>query len=596
MIVDLKGEWFYIPDPKNMGLTENWQNKKEFSTLNKTLIPQCWNTIEEEGQLRYDAYEGVMWFSKTVNIDEIEDQKNYFLKFNGSNYFTKVWLNGEFIGENEGGFLPFQFMIDGHLKPGQNIIIVRVDNFLRKEGIPSTGIDWYNWGGLYRRVYLESKEKERIEMVKITTKLLSSKKARLQIHYSLTVPLKFSWEIHFEGNLVLNGSVSPKEKNDSFDVNIENAHLWSPENPNLYEIRCTLSKTGIMLTEIFGIREIEVRGSAIYLNKKRIKMRGINLHEEQMPMGRSMPEDLRRRDIQEMKKIGFNALRTAHYPHDESLMKIADEEGILILEEIPVYWGCEFGSKHFLKLAMRMIKTLIDRDFNHPSVILWSVGNEIPVEDTRCQSYIKQALKLVKKLDPTRIATYVSCRFFETTRQRTDVACLNQYWGWYYLKTCHLNVVLNLELQSCRNKPWLITEFGGGARHGFHSANHQRFSEEHQAAIITDSIRIMNSHDHISGWFIWIYRDFRSHLRTNKYQQGFNRKGIVSDLNKKKLIARILPKILNQTKKVRKFGILPFPFAFALKFVEKGVWALGQKVSKSRSEKMAKDWYSRKMT
>lgn len=281
------------------------------------------------------------------------------------------------------------------------------------------------------------------------------------------------------------------------------------------------------------------------------------MHEELMPYGRTIPEKERLKDLRMMRKLGFNTLRTAHYSHDEKLIALADEVGILTLEEIPVYWFCDFKNPKVLKLALSMIKGLIYRDFNHPSVILWSCGNEINVEHRVCYRFMHQLMQSAKKLDSSRIITYVSSRMFsDQLRTKSDLPCLNTYFGWYYLSERNLNRVLDFIHQTAPNQPLLITEFGADAKYGFHSKEFQKFSEEKQASILSESIRTFNSKDYIAGWIIWIYRDFRSPMRLNTYQQGFNRKGLVSDKNERKLITKMIRNLLWEKPGKRRINLL----------------------------------------
>jgi beta-glucuronidase len=248
-----------------------------------------------------------------------------------------------------------------------------------------------------------------------------------------------------------------------------------------------------------------------------------------------------------MKELGFNALRSAHYSHDEILATLADEVGLLLLEEIPLYWDCDFANPRVQRLAARMLRDLVSRDYNHPSVVIWSVANEIPVEDLACSRLMVTLMTLVKKWDPTRLVTYAGNRDVgDTTRRACDVNMVNCYYGWYYLTVYNASFFLDAMYSVHQNSPWIISEFGAGAKRGLRDPGNQ-FSEDHQARTLSYQIQLFNSKPYLAGWFIWIYRDFRSHLRTNQYQQGFNRKGLVDELNRPKLMARVMPRYVKRT-------------------------------------------------
>jgi beta-galactosidase/beta-glucuronidase len=405
---------------------------------------------------------------------------------------------------------------------------------------------------------------------------------------------------NIKGVLIKSGSFTLTSglSKGSFSISIEEPHLWSPESPELYQLEIMIKGSLSPVQSRFGIREIKTSGTSLLLNGKQIKLFGVCLHEELMPYGRAIPTEQRINDVLSIKSIGFNALRTAHYPHDESLLDIADEEGLLILEEIPVYWGIKFQDVNVQRTAARMLRKLIRRDINHPCVIMWSCGNEIPIEKPACEHLMENLLKLGKSLDSSRLVSYVGMRTFsDFTRRKTDINCVNTYFGWYYLSPYNFNFSMDAMRYTNPKKPWLLTEFGADARRGVFSTEENKrlalhtsqkspifpesnipistkfitidkrlkFSEEYQASIISHHIKVLNSKDYIAGWFIWIYRDFQSHMRTNQYQQGFNRKGLVDDKNQKKLLARWMPKLMHQklpTKLIKNYHLAAALFLF----------------------------------
>jgi len=336
-------------------------------------------------------------------------------------------------------------------------------------------------------------------------------------------------------------------KKYSFSFELETPKLWNPTHPELYKLEVYVVGTNERRQVRFGIRDIQSTRNGLFLNHRRIKLFGVCLHEEQLPYYRTMPKEIRERDILAIKALGFNALRTAHYPHDESIIEIADREGMLILEEIPVYWGVAFQDSEVFKTAARMLRTLIRRDYNHPSVILWSCGNEIPLSNLACSHFIQNLMQYARKLDSSRLISYVSMNLFtDRVRRKSDINCINTYFGWYYLSARNIGFLMDTIRYTNSKRHWILTEFGADAKYGFHKPLRSafKFSEEYQASVISHHIKTMNSRDYMAGWFIWIYRDFKSHMRLNPYQSGYNRKGIVDEHNKKKLIAKIMPKII----------------------------------------------------
>jgi beta-glucuronidase len=579
--ISLNGNWKCRPDYKNEGMYQKWYDpnsfKKDGSKLLEIEIPMSFNTLKG-----FEVYEGIFWHFYQFSLDKsyLNDNFDYRIEFKGSNYNTKVWLNGTYLGEHDGGFTPFHFNVNCSLILNENFLAIRTDNKRKKNRLPAISFDWFNWGGIYRGVEFLILNKNRIKDVVIKTHLESRLCSNIEISFIVIGTLSLEWQIlESEQSVPLfEGSISKITGNEGFNLTFENPKLWSPDHPSLYTLRIYESNNKELLYEtMFGIREVEIKGIHILLNKRKLLMKGVSLHEELMPYGRTIPYKEREIDIKSMKSLGFNALRTAHYSHDEDLLQIADKEGILILEEIPVYWICNFKSNETFKTAARMIRDLIKRDINHPSVIWWSVGNEIPVERPEVAKFMRRLMEWTRMHDNTRIVTYVSMKLLtDLTRRYADVATINFYFGWYIGSVKLINFMLDVMRTPAFNKPWIYTEFGAGAKYGFHADwdKQLKFSEEKQLHVLDYSIRTFNAKDYLAGWFIWIYRDFRSFLRQNEYQEGFNRKGIVSEKNEKKLICKRIPQILNAKRQLLNtkflgilFWILFYPFAYILTYV-----------------------------
>ena len=619
MKVSLNGTWNLIIDPKKQGERNGWfslafLDNQEYKT-DKIAVPSNYNTIP-----KLFEYSGVVWYILELpEIPEITTKNELFLCFDGVNYIAKVWINGQFIGSHEGGFLPFKFAIKRpntfkQIDSTKNWLVVKIDTSIVKDGIPGESTDWFNWGGLHRDVYWEIKNKIRIENVKITTKFdqISLNKATVSFsletmnfddfsNISLVLSCKI-YELMKSNSFQLSRTSKPsfqqeftmtKNKLQNFHLNIVQPKLWSPDHPHLYEMELLIKDLTEPIAERFGFRMIETHDHLLLLNKHPIQMKGASLHEEQEPYGRHYNQHLRRSELQAMKKLGFNALRSAHYSHDELLCRLCDEEGLLLIEEIPLYWNIEYTNRKIIKLAARMIRDLISRDYNHPSVIIWSVGNEVPIEDLGCRQTIKLLLQYARKLDPSRLVTYASCRMVsDVTRRYSDINAINFYFGWYYLSPYNLNFFLDAMYYGTNpNTPWIMTEFGAGAKFGEHNLNEQ-FSEENQARTIAHQIKVMNSKPYIAGWFIWIYRDFRSSQRLNQFQQGFNRKGIVSEKNEKKLIARVMPHLVHKKiENINHYRGIAQMYAYLMRWIERAVVKILFLLEFRKERKMVKDYY-----
>ena len=581
-VVSLNGNWKCKPDFDNIGIEEGWYLLENYNNNDNSLInikiPKSFNLLKNFG-----VFEGIFWHFYQFSLNKLLDISTYKyqIRFKGSNYKTQVWLNGEFLGEHDGGFTPFYINISDTLTQKDNLLVVRVDNIREKERVPAIFFDWFNWSGIYRDVDLLLLKKNRIKDVVIKTTLNTLNLCTVKISYKIIGYLSFKWQVSdlYHSNTLYEGDIFEGSGVGAITLKMDNPKLWSPDNPNLYYLKIidtsTNFKKDILYEYHFGIRQIEVIGSNILLNKRKIQLKGISLHEEYMPFGRTIPYEKRLEDIKTIKSLGFNALRSAHYPHDEDLLEIADKFGLLILEEIPVYWNCNFKSNEVFKVAARMLRELIKRDINHPSVIWWSVGNEIPIHKRECSRFIKRLMVLARNYDDTRIITYVSRKLItDLTRRYADVATINSYFGWYFGHERMLSLFLDIMTAPLFTKPWIFTEFGAGAKFGFHDdwKNQTKFTEERQLYLLDYTIRTINSNQCFNGWFIWIFRDFRTLMKSGKYQQGFNRKGIVSEKShEKKMIYYKIPQLIEKQRKVlntKLLGIILwiifFPFSYLI--------------------------------
>ncbi len=680
----LNGKWWLLADPEKKGVNERWFDFSTFETIKsqciETDVPSNWNLHKP-----LEKYEGICWYFKKFDVPKtsITKDKIYRLIFKGSNYISKIYLDGHYLGENEGGFLPFVIPIERSIlqESDKHFLAVSVDNTRTRTGIPSFNTDWYNYGGIHRDVLFEVIPLYRIERIYITPKLVSNNLAKIDIEFDIINAQRYienqlrtmaypsiNYKTYYCGNrssksnqkinrIMLHESeiamdqigkyiIYPKQfledsskkpqksqvsdDEPEFEINsdtngepgdsdsiskqfdqteavddvIEYPHkirvrieqeiqdpvLWDTDNPELYEIELSLNGVPEIQKTTFGIREIKTKGVGLYLNRKLLKIKGVSLHEEQVPFGRHYPEEMRRKEILHIKELGLNTIRSSHYSHDEVMVKIADEEGVLIFEEIPLYWDCTFHDRHTQLLALKMLKTLVDRDYNHPSVIVWSVGNEIPVELPSCTQAIRNFLKFTKSLDQSRLVTYVTARFWnDTLRRETDLVCQNEYLGWYFGRVNQLNMLLESIYPTAPKQPWIMSEFGACADYYAQGKDKgEKYSMEYQYYFLKKSIEIFNSKPWISGWIIWIYRDFKSPLRTNRFQRGFNRKGIVTEDNIDKIIAKNSHAVFNSVaQNVKRHPVLGrFVYALVKKLVDAGM-IIGQKFAdKSIKEKI----------
>lgn len=562
----LNGTWHYIIDPYETGFynyrskerNENdkeayWSKPNEENKIDRVehgyaapyeiKVPGDWNSQKEV----FKFYEGTVWYQREFDIPQIDKNERVFIHFGAVNYEAHVYLNGKKLGTHKGGFTPFNFEIPKDLlKKEGNFLVVKVDNKRHKEEIPTTNTDWWNYGGITRDVNLVFTKDNFITHYGLSLNQdqdikLAQSKNKFQIDGSIKLNTKTTNavatveipELKIKKNLTINGDEA------RFSIMTKNIHLWSPDNPKLYE--ATFSFNGEKIKEKIGFRKIETSGNKILLNGNKLFLRGICIHEE-------IPKEQRRayskkdsdQIFGQVKDLNANMVRLAHYPHNEYMLKAADSLGILVWSEIPVYWAIDFGNDTVLQKAKTQLEEMITRDRNRASLIIWSVGNETPVNPTRT-NFMKSLITRAKELDNTRLVSAALEVAYnkdvntidDPLGQYTDIVSVNEYLGWYSglpndMQTAHWKVAYD--------KPLFFSETGAEAKGGYHADKRTRWSEEYQEWFFEEQIKMMKRMpENYCGLSPWILADFRSPRRNHpKYQEGWNRKGLIDDKGNKK--------------------------------------------------------------
>lgn len=497
----------------------------DYEQWEKVNLPSNWNCEKE----KYWHYEGTGIYTRTFPYEPKAQGERVFLRIGAANYMCRVWLNGTLIARHTGGFTPFAMEITGKLKL-DNRIILEVDSTRRIEQVPSLNYDWFNYGGVYRDIELVRMPKTFIRDAFVSLDpqndaidvrvMVDGNAAGVRVRIA---ELDIDMDIPVDAQGKAQGSI---------DISPE---LWSPENPKLYRVLITCD--GDSWQDDIGFRRIEARGKDIYLNGNKLFLKGICCHEEAPNRGHALTQEDMMKTLSDAKALGCNIVRLAHYPHDEQMSRLADRMGILLWEEVPVYWALRFDAEETLASAQNQMRELIMRDRNRASVILWSVGNENPDTQARLD-FMKSLISICKELDPTRLTTAaclvngeqkcVSDRLCEYV----DVISINEYYGWYISEFDELRQILE---NSQFDKPLMISETGAGAKSGHHGVQGEFFTEEHQAYVYRKQIEITDGK--LAGFLPWILYDFNTPLRMNAFQEGYNRKGLIDETRSHRKLA-----------------------------------------------------------
>jgi len=501
-------------------------------------VPGDWNT--QRPDLYY--YESAVWYKRQFDF-QAKPGRRQFLWFGAANYHAVVFLNGKQIGEHEGGFTPFQFEVTGKLQPRGNALIVMVDASRHADAVPQTMSDWWNYGGLTRSVRVLDVPETFVE--DYTLQLEKGSTARLMFAVRLNGPQPaqhVTVKIPEAGVAVSLDTSADGTGRVAFPANVT---LWSPERPKLYDVSIELGSETI--ADRIGFRTIATSGQQILLNGKPVFIRGAAIHSEApFRTGRVYSADEARTLLGWAKELGCNFVRLAHYAHDESMARMADEMGLLVWEEIPVYWAIQWENPATYANAERQLADTISRDKNRASVIFWSVANETPLGDARLK-FLSSLANKARELDPTRLVTAATLTHETTTDhiaiddplgQYLDVLGINEYIGWYDGPPEKLDRV---QWATPYNKPVVVSEFGAGAVAGNHGDERTAWTEENMAMIYRKQVAMFKRIPFLQGTSAWVLMDFRSPRRlTPQIQDGFNRKGLFSPQGQKKLAFYVL--------------------------------------------------------
>lgn len=541
----LNGTWHYAVDQYDTCISAKWYEENyydkegnllpvdfsfdEWDTIN---LPCCWNTFDKTFLL----YEGSMIFTRKFFFEKQDENERVFLKIGAANYLCRVFLNKKYVGMHRGGSTPFYFDITDFLAH-DNRMLIQADSTRRDGQVPPAVTDWFNYGGIYRDIEIIRVPEIHIKDFKIFLEPGSGLK---KIHVSVTV----SEKINSSAVLTIE-ELGIREKITVTDGSGEitftaSPKLWSPENPVLYDV--SLSCENDSVRDKVGFREIRVRGMDILLNGSPVFLKGISCHEDSAANGKALTDEERLANIRLAKELGCNFMRVAHYPHNERMAQLADELGILLWEEIPVYWNVHFDSRDTYADARNQLHELITRDFNRASVIIWSVGNENEDTDERL-AFMKNLADFARKTDPARAVSAACLVNFsknaieDRLEEYLDIIGVNEYCGWY---TADLNMLPALFENSRPQKPVIITEFGADALSGNRGTITDKGTEDCQAYVYEKQIENIKKISYIKGMTPWILRDFRCPRRTAATQKYYNTKGLVSADGVKKLAFYVL--------------------------------------------------------
>ena len=517
----------------------------DFNNSETLMVPGDWNT--QKDKLLY--YEGSIWYKKSFDYSKEEVSNRVFVYFGAANYQADVYLNGSKLGRHIGGFTTFNFEVTDLLMEKGNFLIVKIDNKRTPEAVPTLNTDWWNYGGLTRDVKLIETKETYIDdyMIQLNPK----NPEEIMGYIQLNGPGKANKEVTLS---ISEAKILKKLSTDitgRVQIHISKAKLkkWSPENPKLYDVSLYAGEDQIK--DKIGFRTIKTEGTTILLNNKPIFLRGICIHEESpINQGRAKTMKDSEKLLEWVKEMNGNFARLAHYPHNEYMVRAADSMGILLWEENPVYWTIKWENPGTFENAQNQLTEVIQRDKNRASVIIWSMANETPVSEPRLK-FLKKLKEHTRSLDPTRLISAAleqnavdgnsnMLTIDDPFAEEVDILSFNQYIGWYVGLP---DKARTISWKIDQNKPVFISEFGAGAKFGYHADKETRWSEEYQEYLYEETLIMLDKIEKLQGFSPWILKDFRSPRRSlAKIQDGYNRKGLIDEKGNKKKAFFLLKK------------------------------------------------------
>jgi beta-galactosidase/beta-glucuronidase len=533
----LGGPWLFRLDTAGVGQRQRFQRQATTDGWTATTVPNAWN-VGDNSVASMTGTTG--WYRKDFHLPDRRARMDWLVRFESVNYRSTVWLNGRPIGRNTGAYLPWALRLPRSLlkRRGVNRLVIRVDNRRLRTDFPPSGLTgsgdpaggWWNYGGILREVYLQRVDRIDISSLLVRPELrcptcAASVLARVTVRNYGDAPSRVHVAGTFGGRRLALGTKAVGSKRFATftaRVRVSSPRLWSPTSPSLYRARFAVRSDGRKVLGYSlhsGIRSIKVVGGRLELNGRAVDLRGVGLHEDDPAAGFAIGSARRAQIIAQAKELGVTVIRS-HYPLHPEMHELADREGLLIWSEIPVYAVKTKFLKRLevRKLAARELEDNILANQNHPSIMLWSIGNELsarpgPVQ----QNYIERAVRQARALDPSRpiglaVAGYPSagCR---PQYAPLDVVGINEYFGWYpgpngqIADRDALSGFLDAMRACYPNKAIFISEFGAEANRS--GPVQEKGTYEYQQDFVNFHLGVHASKPWLSGSIYWALQEFR---------------------------------------------------------------------------------------
>ena len=577
--LSLDGMWRFKFDPKGEGEEAGWQNGLHFP---QTIpVPASFADLFTDRDSR--DYTGDFWYETEFYVPAGWESGKIIVRFGSLTHRAKIFVNGELLASHEGGFLPVAVDVTkaAH-REGANRLSVLINNELNETSIPCGIVkqgadgrklarpyfDFFNYSGIQRSVQLLNIPGEAVEDYSVTYELSGSDAL---VHYTVETDGEHPVRVTLfdaEGREV----ATAEGKEGTLEV--KNANLWKVRSAYLYTIRIDITDGEKVLdrySDRIGIRTVEIRGARILINGEPVYLKGFGKHEDFEVLGRAANGAIVKRDFECMKWTNANCFRTSHYPYDESWYRMADEEGFLIIDEVPavgmmrsthnfVAAGAGGSYTYFFECPtvpqlkahhIQCVEEMIKRDKNHPSVFAWSLLNEPETVSDYARDYFTDVFAAARTFDPQHRP--MTGAFEKNSKPELckvyplcDFICLNRYYGWYIsgseLDEAEAKFRDEMDRWAAKelNVPFVFTEFGTDTLATEHKLPSVMWSQEYQDEYLEMNFTVFDSYDFIQGELVWNFADFQT--GEGIFRVNGNRKGVFTRGRQPKSAAFVLKK------------------------------------------------------
>jgi beta-glucuronidase len=529
----LDGTWWFRLDPQDQGLSQGFQRQSSTVGWTQVTVPNAWNATD----LSPESQRGTVgWYRKDFRVPAGAKGATWKVRFESVNYRATVFVNGKQVGSHEGAYLPFE-VPSGKLRSGVNHLVVRVDSRRSNTDLPplvdqdngTPGGGWWNYGGLLREVYL--RKVNQVDMTDFLARpILPCRNCDATVQIRATLhnlgrkkKVRVSARVGDQSARFRAVTLPTRgTRQVSAKVKISNPRLWEPGDPQLYTVRGAVNvgrRVGTSWSGHIGIRSIKIKKGLLYVNGVRTTLRGASIHEDDPNVGAALTPQIRQSMFGELLRLGGTMTRS-HYPLHPEFLEMADRAGVLVWQQIPFYRLGEdqMKLKSVRDKGLNMLRTEVARDQNHPSVLTWSIGNELPSRPAFGQErYIRDSTRLLHQLDPTRlvgldISGYPSAPVVGQYNQLNALG-INDYFGWYPGPNGQLvdRNALGPYLDQMRgyypNLGLFVTEFGAEANRN--GPVDEKGTFQFQSDWMQFQIATIDSKPYVNGAVNWLLRDFK---------------------------------------------------------------------------------------